>query len=1314
MSQNCKTNHASRMLSVVAGMLVALLLLLSPVAAHAQNYAGSVRGAVTDPSGAAVVGATVTLRDVGTNASSQATTTELGAYSFPAVSVGVYEVIVKAGSFKEFLARNVEVHVSTATEVDAKLELGASNEVVTVEASDIQVQTTTADVGAVIEGTQVRELPLNGRNFMELTQLQPGVSANNGFQSRGKGLEGGSDFSVNGNPSTNNLFLVDGVNNNDVGSNRTILIFPSVDAIAEFRMLTNSYGPEYGQASGAIISITTRSGENQFHGGMFYEGRNDKLDASGFFNNKYGVTKSPLRRNDWGYYVAGPIKKDKLFFWWNEEWNRDIRGNLITTCAPTAAERAGDFSADVTTALNSLNAGGSATQNTPCTAPPPATFTNTPTMTNPNVWTATSNIPTGFQTAGNQYAIANPDAAGQLLAAYFPLPNRNAPNYTTAGASDINFAQNQSSRVPWREENARIDYDLTKKNRISFRYTQEHWSFPAPNNAFGWGDDNFATYQGSWQQPSKSIMGKITSQLSNSLINDFEFGYSHNAIITAPGGTDPTLGTQFDKAMPPIWPSAGKSAGGIPTVWGGLQNYGNFASIWAIVGYDNHMDLFTFQDNVSKVEGNHIWKFGALVSHNIKQENQFGGSDRPTFSIGNQGWGQSIATGNALANVLLPGSGTPLAYNDPKCLATANNGAAYTAGCPQFIRNIGETNVNPVDQGRWHDIEFYVGDTWKLTRRVTVNYGVRWSLLREPYDANNQMASFSMAAYNPKANPGDACNGVVLVPGTNFCSAAASAVGLPLSAGTPGVNSALVTNNHHNIGPRLGIAWDIFGTGKTALRIGGGQFFQRERVSPQVGLSNTAPFSINAGGVSRPLDTAVPLSGASTSPSGGRSPRGIAPNTWQWNVSIEQQVARNTTISVGYVGNVGIHQTSTYDINQVPESSFQLGSFLAGGSSTSTFSKGPAGPVANACQPGGSFTAATSTDPATCKYTTPSINVLRPAGNFGTINYFTRDGHSTYHSLQVMFRSKLSNFSTFNAAYTWSHTIADIEEDAANGGASQGSFTDAGNLRLDRGNATINRPNIFVFNEVFFLPKLARHGAFLRETAGGWEFNTIFTAENGNSITIYQSGINPAGNTPTTQIDPNASPLQCTHNGAEFPCALNSLTGTGYTNTQRPNRVSGVSCNSGVSGLQIYNPAAFTLTGFQIGTVGNAPRGACQGPHYVNGDLELSKNWQFKERFRLQFKMDFFNAFNHPNFDAGSIQGVNYWNNGAGVYCGGATTVTVGSATKQQYEPCSPTNSVVSAYGGTNPKIGGAAPLFGQAQATKPARELQYGLKLTF
>jgi len=589
-TQTNKENAASGLFSAVAGMLVAFLLLLSPLASNAQNYAGSVRGTVTDPAGAAVPGAEVTLRDVGTNSTSHTKTTEQGEYAFPVVNVGVYEVTVKHGSFKEFIAKEVEVHVSTVTEVNAKLELGSSSEVVSVEASDIQVQTTSAEVGAVIEGTQVRELPLNGRNFMALTQLQPGVSANNQFDSKDKGLQGGSDFSVNGNPSTNNLFLIDGVNNNDVGSNRTILIYPSVDAVAEFRMLTNSYGPEYGQASGAIISITTRSGENQFHGGAFYEGRNDALNANNFFNNAAGIAKPPLRRNDWGYYIAGPIKKDKLFFWWNEEWNRDIRGVLVENCMPTAAERGGDFSADVNAALSALNGAGATTvltnnqigsletKNTTCNAPPPATFTNTPTPTNANVWTATSNIPAASRASGNPYAIASPDAVGKLLAAYYPLPNLT----TNVPGTNFNFAQNQSGRVPWREENVRIDYDLTKRSRISFRYTQDSWKFPAPNNAFGWGDDNFATYQGSWDQPSKSIMGKITSQISNSLINDFEFGYAHNAIIVAPGGTDATLGAQFDKAMPPVWPASGKTAGGLPTVWGGLQNYGNFASIWAM------------------------------------------------------------------------------------------------------------------------------------------------------------------------------------------------------------------------------------------------------------------------------------------------------------------------------------------------------------------------------------------------------------------------------------------------------------------------------------------------------------------------------------------------------------------------------------------------------------------------------------------------------------------------------------------------------------------------------------------------------------
>jgi hypothetical protein len=356
------------------------------------------------------------------------------------------------------------------------------------------------------------------------------------------------------------------------------------------------------------------------------------------------------------------------------------------------------------------------------------------------------------------------------------------------------------------------------------------------------------------------------------------------------------------------------------------------------------------------------------------------------------------------------------------------------------------------------------------------------------------------------------------------------------------------------------------------------------------GNPNTVPFSIGAS-VIRPLDTPVSLLGASTSPSGGRSPRGIAPNTWQWNVSVEQQLARNTALQVGYVGNVGIHQTSTYDINQMPESGFLTGSLLPSGGSTATFTLGPAGPqgAGNTCLAGGVLN---SPNPG-CNYPVQRINTLRPANNFGAINYFSRDGHSSYHSLQVQFRSKLSNFSTFNAAYTWSHTIADIEEDATNGGASQGSFTDIQNVRADRGNATINRPHIFVFNEVFFLPKLDHNGELLRQTAGGWEFNTIFTAESGNSITAYQNGIGENG----TLVDPSVNPLVSSNNGVPTACILSSLTGTGYNNNNRPNIVPGTSCTSGVSGFEVFNPKAFTLNGFQLGSIGNEPRGYCHGPH---------------------------------------------------------------------------------------------------------------------
>ena len=325
-------------------VLALLLILAAALPARAQRTTASIRGTVTDATGGVVPGADVTVKGTDTGLTQSTVTNTDGVYSFPELPVGTYSVEVTISGFKSSVQTGIALNVADQRTVNVTLETGAVSETVTVTSPAMAVQTVGGEVAGLVTGEQVRELPLNGRNFLQLTTLMPGVSAGNDFNTKDRGLMSNISLAVSGSGQSNNMWMVDGANNNDVGSNRTILVFPSVDAIEEFKVHRNSYSAEFGGASGAQVNIVTRSGTNEFHGSGYYFGRNDSLASTDYFLKQAGQPKGPLSINDFGGTIGGPVMKDRLHFFWSEEWNKEKRGITRATFVPTELERVGDFS----------------------------------------------------------------------------------------------------------------------------------------------------------------------------------------------------------------------------------------------------------------------------------------------------------------------------------------------------------------------------------------------------------------------------------------------------------------------------------------------------------------------------------------------------------------------------------------------------------------------------------------------------------------------------------------------------------------------------------------------------------------------------------------------------------------------------------------------------------------------------------------------------------------------------------------------------------------------------------------------------------
>lgn len=1122
--------------------LVPSLILLLTFSVPAQKTSGQINGTVLDPKGASIPDATVTVIQVGTGLQRTVSSSQDGNYVVTDLPIGIYRVSASKSGFKETVAENVTVNVSTVTRQDFNLEIGAVGEVVTIQTTDVQVETETGAIGEVVTGQQVRELPLNGRSFVQLTQLQPGVSPQNSFDSKNKGLFSGVDFSVNGNSAQSNLFLTDGANNNDTGSNRTILLYPSIEAIAEFKMLRNSYGPEYGQAAGAIISLVTRGGENKFHGSLFYFGRNDALNAREYFNSRNGGQKDKLRRNDFGGSLGGPILKDRLFFFYSTEYNKEIRGGTRFGNVPTAAERNGDFSDLSRAACNGdpLSSGGH----------------SLPFVISP----------------------ANLSPAGKLLLQLYPMPN-----ITPAAGSCNNWSQSLPSSINFWEHNGRIDYNLNKSNQIFGRYTQDSWSNPFPI-LFGaglWGDDAFPGVESSWAQPSRQVAVKLTSTLSTTAVNEVQFSYSANRInVTAGSGKD--LNHQINAAIPGFFADSVKIAGldrPHPVFWGGVQPFtsNRGPDLWTEAPFKNSLDIYSIRDDFSKVIGNHTFKTGFLLDKAVKIEDAGPGNETPQF------WG-------------------------------ANPVSVLTRGS---LIGFNESDKEAVAHTHYTNLEFYFGDTWKVRPNVTLELGARYSLLFEPYDQLNAISSFDPALFNPSLGAVP-CNGLVVPKGTNPCSGVAGAV-----TPTEFSNRALRKDNYKNIAPRIGIAWDVFKNGKTAIRGGFGQFFLRERVGPIVSaLTSNPPFVQSIAGTRR-LDISNPVIDfvLDSPPSVGApayslDPRATTPYSLQFNVAVDQEIWKGAVIEVAYVGNRARHQLTNFNINPVLPQNRLAAAFAAD---------------ANA------------------------VNSLRVLGNrsLGGIYQFARRGRADYNSLQILFKTRFWKSSQFQAAYTYGISKADFGLSDSSGGKTDFALQDINNASLDFGPSDINRPQLFVANTVIDLPSFKKSNGFLQTVIGGWEFAAIVQITSGTSFTpiINATGISVGGNA-----------LQGGLSG----------TGTAVSN-QRPLFTG--SCAGSGNPENIVNQAAYTLVGVKIGELSPASsKGRCLGSPIKNVDMSIYKNFSpgwlkasfFGESARIQFRLEMYNAFNTPQFRGDSI-GTTYYN--GGVVCGA--------------NPCSITNNVITGLTGS-------------------------------
>jgi len=1263
------------------------LLLCAPVSLWGQATGGRVRGTVSDPSGAVIPAIKVSLASEATRATRDTQTNSNGDYAFLEVPVGTYTIESGATGFKKYVRKGITVELNQVVQIDIVLQVGTANEVVEVTAAPPLVDTTTTQLGAVVNERAVTNLPLASRDTYQLLQLQPGVQSPVGSDAF-YGSDRAGVVSVNGGRGRDNNFSVNGGDGNDLFANLPV-VQPSPDSIAEFRVLTNTFDAEYGRNSGAVVNVVTKSGTNNFHGNLYEFFRNQALNARGFFD----TTKPDYLQNQFGATFGGPIRPDRTFFFVSYEGSRVRRGTPSDTVTlPTDAERMGEFSS------GPIFAG---------------------TLTNPTVAALLAGRP-GCQAAidaqhGGSFPItantsygATRDSRGNILTAgLFTDTVRNRDNIIPVACFDATALDLLNQFVPRSSTGSfqsvplghqrdnqftlKMDHEITKNQHLTGYYYFTNEFLAKPFARFQAGGANLPGFGDLTDQRIQQVNISHNWAINANTVNEarFTFFREGQGTFLHPQRTNPVTasctsaarafcftgtnnGPLVDGNGNPIspnpklgiTPSLGAGREGVPfiSISGGPTFGNNFEGELPQTG-----NTFQWSDGFSKVIGRHALKFGGDLRYQRFDQELF-------FDIN----GEFLFTGGG-----------------PNDVGGANLFPNYLLGLPEsYLQGSAQQELI-----RSKSVYLFTQDSWSIRPNVTLNYGLRWELNTPLADAGLKVQTFrpgqNTTIYPCQLAPG---NPLIATFGTNNCNpgspgASVFPTGLVVP-GDKGIPNGLTQTYYKAFAPRIGLAWSpgwkdgwlsklTGGPGKTSVRMGWGMFYNPVEQLVLEQFSAEPPF----GGSTSLFNVlfSTPFLGqngiVSPNPFNGilNPPRG-RPVDWsvfrpvvlfgqlqahertqyaaQYNLTMQREIARNVVLQIGYVGRQGHRLLATHDLNfGIAQTCLDLQRLSSTANPAYTDPAQIFGPLT--CQSFSTENAYGFVLQPGDRLTLPNGRVITgaaggtPIGLVGLRPFSSPncDPLNGWNPSTVSFSNGCppdgvpifgSIFAQDNIANSSYHALQVMVEKRFSAGLQfQAAYTFGKSLdnassfenllnplnsRANRSLSLFDARHRFVFSYYWELPIPKKQG-FTSKVLNGWALSGITTFQSGFPIRITSQSDLELQNSFDfeTPGEPNLVGTFRSLDPRQSVCAL----GTGPNAGRNTPPTGPVPCVPIAGG---FDPNIFTNATVRLGTIGNAPRSICCSKGINNFEIGILKATPLTERTRLEFRAELFNVFNHAQF----------------------------------------------------------------------------------